>query len=126
MKTITVFQADDGSRWDDAESAQKRDEMYLKAQCVEQSLGARPLLECDEYWQHFPNDVARSRALYDSLAMEYFGTTNGRVVSDSGNPIARLMTRLDCIDAAGREWNQPFYARHTPAKPRCVNEKVTA
>lgn len=36
----------------------------------------------------------------------------GRVASEAAAPLAKAWGRLGCIDAQGREWEQPYFALH--------------
>lgn len=123
MKPITVFQADDGSRWDREKDALERDAMHREAEAAESPLGERPNLGSDEYVQHASKAIDAAHKSYIDLAVKYFGTTNPRVVDDSGNPVYSLMYRLRCIDALAREWQQVYYANHTPKNPKLKEKR---
>jgi hypothetical protein len=83
------------------------------------------------YVQHDPADVKRAReAIFRAAAKEqawYFAkhpeadtaeTAHplrhilGRILDDSGSLFYRPWMRLACIDDAGREWGQPYFALH--------------
>lgn len=118
MKAITVYLADDGSRWNTAVDAIKRDAMHAESILAEFPLGPRASLDAQEYVQHSAVYLEKAKCNYESLAMKYFGTLNGRVIADMDNPVSKLMYRLMAIDNLGREWNQPWGATHTPENPK--------
>lgn len=117
MKELTVYQADDGSRWDERAGAIERDEEHAICMECETILGRKPSLAFNQYIQHDACTVDRFRVEMNRLATKFYGTTNFRVVCDMDNPVARLVYRFMRIDGQYREWQQPYYANHTPAKP---------
>lgn len=135
MKPITMFEADDGSRWPTEAEARDRDALISAVADVMAPLG--PDLGDIEFhnglgWvQHDPDDARSVRDAVLSLARrtlirvfgkdEAFGSpisTAGigwitRLCGDNGlKPLSIALYRLDCIDAQCREWGQPFYANN--------------
>lgn len=48
----------------------------------------------------------------------------GRIMDDTGGPLARAWSRLGCIDRQFREHQQPYYATHGPCNGQvCVEDR---
>lgn len=115
-----MYEATDGSRWNTVEECGRRDSMHAETILAELPLGRRVNLDWNEYVAHSVSDVEKVKDQYKVMAVKHFGTANGRVTTDMENPIGSLFNRLSCIDAKGREWQQPYYTNYTPENPKQV------
>lgn len=106
MKVITVYEANDGSRWDDDVRALERDVLIAECEAAVARIGLRTVPSDTDFangggFVKQP-DCARSK-LWDFL--------NSRGVNrDSSGPIGLLLCRYQKIDKHDREWGQPYYA----------------
>lgn len=129
MKTLTKYQANDGSEWDTAEEAQKRDELHAKVEAAMAPLGDVPeAVEKGKGWlQHDMEtvNVAKDRILdicREEGFNKHFPAFNnpgrdchplsiiGRVLNDNGGPLDRAWSRFARIDEQGREHQQCYFA----------------
>lgn len=115
MRTVTIYEADDGSRWDQESDAACRDELVAKVKEIMAPLGERHAEPGDSdyengsgYVQHDPDVVASIRPRFSELWMATYGDD----VADRPNLMWAARYRLSCIDVYGREWGQPYYANH--------------
>lgn len=108
VKTITKYQTTDGLEFrqpDDAEAWQEKIDKLADSESA--ILGSRPD-SCDwfngslGYIQH---SIAARRLILNEL--KEAGATR-----DSGGYIGQLLSRMWCIDDAGREWGQPYFANN--------------
>lgn len=136
MKQITVYEASDGSRWDDEGGATRRE--ALVARCVDaESVLPKTVLGHGEFCTHNPEQAkAFHVAVVEIARHEHPGTMAGypannlavsptsligRIVSDTGGPLNRLWHRLMCLDTeSGREFDQPYFRNH----PHEARERV--
>lgn len=125
MKTITMYESDDGGLFRDLGACLKRDAEVAICRAVLSPLGD-VRLEHNEYVQHDPAVVVAVRAAFVRAAP--LKTANGYAEAlraiESGATLAtsligrlldaqpwdRAWGRLCCIDEQGREWNQPYFA----------------
>jgi hypothetical protein len=143
---ITQWKANDGSVWNDQESAEARDQLIVAVEMALAPLGPRPNdKSCDfsnghGYKQHTAGAVLFTReslwkltAPHIQFAIEaqlkHQGMTEeklrdtahpswiGRMLDGGPEPLERAWTRMLCIDAEYREWGQPYYAAHPEAAP---------
>lgn len=137
MKTVTRYEANDGSEWVDESQARARDELIAEVADVMSVLPQPPRGALDSgkaYFQHSPANVLSAQA---GLARAYLkrwkdcnghiqyvidtdkpagDTFFGRLLSDGSmaQPITRAWSRISCIDSNFREWEQPYFTRHPP------------
>jgi hypothetical protein len=132
VKSIMVYIANDGSRWETIKQALDRDRLIKAVESVLTPLGCTPLLEDEAVYSHDPGVVQQVRAALGELSrprLEYWlkgqrehhghepdlSTVDPlwicRLLDDPGSPLSNAWGRLACIDQAGREYAQPFYAR---------------
>jgi len=151
VKTRTVWEADDGSRWDDAAAARKRDDLIKEVDAAMRPLGKRHRGKgCDfenggGYVQHKPSAVAEARAnllvptrrvlawWFEDQMKRFKKDPSGadpswfcRMLDGGHAPLDRAWSRLMCIDAKGREWGQPYYATHPDAATQVEIRAVEA
>lgn len=127
MKPITVYEADDGSRFDTAQEATAHERVNQAMQ----PLGPRPKLGDGRWVQHgrvactvslrmlvalyaelYPDDAERWKLLERVESIDPRTHVIGRMLDGNG-PLARAWARLRCIDwQTCREYDQPFYALH--------------
>lgn len=137
MKTVTRYQADDGSLWADEAKARERDDLSRAVALAMAPLG--PLFKnesgCDfanglGYVRHDPGTVRAVKGALILLSHPVIGywldeqAAKGvdllavhpswfcRVIDHYSDPLAKAWSRLWCIDEQGREWGQPYYADH--------------
>jgi hypothetical protein len=144
MKAITMYEAEDGSRFTDAGEAAKRDGILEAVAAVMAPLGVVPEHDgCDfenghGYYQHDPGTIRSVRlALYElskeklrwwtdgqienhgmtheRLALEVHPSWHLRMLDGSCRPLEKAWTRIYRIDSQGREWGQPYFADNTPS-----------
>lgn len=120
MKQLTIYQADDGTRWDREFDARERDYMIYECDAAQLLLGRRMNLSDGEYVQHNLTSVASVNESYQVLAKKYSKTFNGRIIGESNNPVDSLRCRLSSIDSKGREWNQPYFRSNPPEDGKAV------
>jgi hypothetical protein len=137
MRPITKYRADDGSEWDTADCARRRDSLHAAVTAALAGLGTWPALGSKAYVQHRAATVRAARAMFAAVARAFeptmlaeipddwhpdFGPW-GRILSDGDGPLARAYMRFACIDDAGREWQQPYFTSHTPSDAACVEDR---
>lgn len=117
MKTITMYQADDGSRWNTPEAAEKRDWLVTTINTIDSLLPQQPIdkgckfangygyLQCD------PVKVSECKRLFTELVNQQAGTSyqaydqiSGRLLDDGYPVLYRFWGRLSCIDEQNRLW----------------------
>ena len=140
MREMTIYVADDGSRWDTPGLCEARERENAETAPLLAMLGEERRLDEREYVQHDPATVRAVAIACCTLAGARYGRGDigeliakveagetwgdrsilARIACDSGGDINRLFGRLACIDRRGREWQQPYYAHNTPNEPVCV------
>lgn len=135
MKKITKYKSIDGDEFDNEQQALERDELVKRVEDAMNPLGERPDNINDGWIQHDIKDVIRVKCALLELAKPIFKSFTkilkaieddpesihpmssvGRVLDDCGGPINYAWGRLCCIDAQGREHNQPYFAINGPDK----------
>ncbi len=106
MRSVTVYEAEDGSRWNTEDKAMERDGLILLVAARESTLRPRPsgpgarYSSGNGYLQHPPGtrtDLAG-------------WLTDHGWNRDSQGPIGKLGWRVHCMDDHDREWGQPYFA----------------
>lgn len=129
MKAIVRFQSVDGSEWASKSDAAKRDALCWQIDAAMRPLGAIPKAVKDgKGWlQHNLETVNKAKdAILKICRSEGFVKSYpafksrgrdchpfsiiGRILDDHGGPLSEAWARFACIDAQGREHQQPFYA----------------
>jgi len=122
-RALTIYVADDGSRWDSAEDAVKRDILDRKVREIEASF-PKPPDDSNERIKVGPDTaeakravVELCRALYPNEAVFKHPPEEihpfsyaGRFLSEVGGPLNRVWWRFSCIGEDGYMYQQPFYA----------------
>jgi len=141
MKTINVFVADDGSRFDDDAKCAEYEKQC--AACAEIMARLPPKYDdghCDfangaGYIQHDATTLREVRDALTTLFESVYGPSPlagnnwyaqdrndhtvhaswvGRLIGDCGHrAFNAAWYRIYCCDSKGREWGQPYYASHT-------------
>lgn len=139
MKEITIYQCEDGTRFDKRTDALEYESYYKIAKGIESrliSIGRK--LNYNEYIQQDPEEVKKIR--YDFLTLvaqkipewkEWaIQCRDGirhishieRVIDDYGIKwMKHLAFRLACISADGREYQQPYFTNHPEEATQKVN-----
>jgi hypothetical protein len=125
MKEVSLFQAEDGSRFENLKEAKKYEAILNQVNAI-------PFLNYEDDNCSFANGggyIQQSKGIIKmaedkllELANEWFKPekpfTNprgivGRYCCDSNmKALNRLYSRLQCIDSEGREWGQPYFANN--------------
>ena len=109
MKKLTVYESTDKMRWDTEAECLERDRLMEEISWIISKLNPKPEdLLCnfangDGYIQQDLETVQIVRAEIDDLAVK-LGKLDG--------PLYSPLSRLRAIDSQGREWGQPYYAKH--------------
>lgn len=139
MQKITIYQCEDGTRFDKENEALEYESHAARAKEIESllvSIGRE--LNGNEYIQQDPNMVRRAKydfltlvaeriPIWKDLAIECRDGIRhiahiGRVIDDYGIKWMRhLYFRFACIDENGREYQQPYYANHPEEATKRVN-----
>lgn len=137
MKTVTRFQADDGSLWATQGEAEARDTLVRAIADAMAPLGPE-LRECAGnvdvgngrgYKRHSPEAIRYAKAgllaiakkqlpsyatehpeWFDADQVDPRGHIIGRILNDGDVTLWNAWARLMCIDGEGREWGQAFFA----------------
>jgi len=127
MKKITIYECNDGTRFDSEKQAAEYDILLSKCNNINDAIGRKVELEYDQYVQHnaeavkkqwrvFCNIVAEAIPSYAKMARECGNGTRhrshiGRIISDYNiKCLCDLYFRFECIDERGREYQQPYFA----------------
>ena len=105
---ITVYEADDGSRWDDEHRALERDALIIRCRAETTRIGLRETPAGPDFGNGdgFVQQPGGARsALFDFLKSE-------GVSRDTGGPLGKLMYRGYRIDDQDREWGQACFANN--------------
>lgn len=125
MKAVTMFVADDWSKWEQADECARRDRLLKLIAGVDAILPNHPVDGNDAVGvQHerelvdlFVSEVKKlAAAEYPTFADRIMSATSGnsiggRVLCDGNSPVYKLWRRWMCINSSGREFGQPNYAR---------------
>jgi hypothetical protein len=146
MKTITKYQSIDGSEWNDAMDALKRDYLCELVRSAMAPLGDTPQdVQNGKGWlQHDLETVNLAKdAILDICRAEGFAknftafksagrechslSIIGRILDDCGGPLNEAWNRFARIDTQGREHQQPYFAyTNGPLLEHvCVESRVT-
>lgn len=138
MKKITIYECNDGTRFDSEKQAAEYDILLSKCNNINDAIGRKVELEYDQYVQHnaeavkkqwrvFCNMVAVAIPDYSQIAKgcgngKIHRSHIGRVIDDYNIKCLRsLYYRFECIDEQGREYQQPYFANgHQNAATREV------
>ena len=133
IRTVVVYQCEDGTRFNRISDAQKYDKYYNKLHFVEESLLGKRSDDVEEglaSMEHPVEKVVAYRKEICRLAGEYIPVYKKmfsecgegirhishaeRIVSDSDNQMLNVaFYRLSCINQeTGVEYQQPFFANH--------------
>ena len=118
MKTRTVYIADDGTEFSSEAKCKKHEALVSELDAAIDAIltptpDPRPLAfgNGDLYIQHEPKAVNAARAELARIAARECPNTTQRELYDH-KAFFRFVNRFMCIDARGREWGQPYYARN--------------
>lgn len=145
MKTITKYQANDGTEWTDPNKAAERDALCGKVDAAMAPLGDTPQAVKDgEGWlQHDLETVNQAKdAILEICRAEGFAksfpvfghkgreihprSSISRILDDFGGPLCTAWNRFGRIDEQGREFDQCYYAYTNGPRPEhvCVETRV--
>jgi hypothetical protein len=133
-KQIIKWKANDGSEWRCQADAEKRDALLKQVAAILEPLGER--VSGTRYRQHDKATVVAVRLALHEAAKPYLGwwfdqqkaagktdyelavgihpSWQGRMLDCGCAPLEHAYSRICCIDSQFREWEQPYYATHTP------------
>ena len=106
MKTVVVYEAKDGSRWDHQVAAEARETLIDEIEATLDELGIKPKPEDmgfangDGYLRHPRGSRAK---------LQIFLASKG-ACRDSQGPVGALLSRLWCMDEFDREWGQGYFS----------------
>jgi hypothetical protein len=138
MKSITLYQAVDGSNWPTPLAALERDALCSHVDAAMELLRPRPsdpgFSNGDSFVQQEsgPWLAAKQRIVDLAFAVTGHGvfagiaeeihprSIAGRILDDTGGPLAQAWWRFSCIDDQYREWGQPWFVEHPNAEAVCV------
>ena len=127
MKKITIYECNDGTRFDSEKQALEYNVLLSKCNSINDIIGCKVELEYDQYvqrnaetvkkqWKVFCNIVAEYIPDYVQIAKECGNGTRHRshicrVIDDYNTKcLYSLYYRFVCIDEQGREYQQPYFA----------------
>ncbi len=130
MKTITKYQADDGSEWGTRTEAMRRDSLYHRVRSAMEMLGPMPVgLKEWEYLQHSRGSYEDARCNIASIIHDHdrdipidvslaAGSMVHRIFDGADCPISKALDRFACISPKTfREYNQPYFAINEDREP---------
>lgn len=106
MRPITVYEANDGSRWDNETDAVQRD--VLVAECDRFASFLRPVPKGTAF-SNGHGYVQQPKGSRERLLA--FLKSKG-ASRDSDGPVGKLMYRMWRIDEQDREWGQTYFANN--------------
>lgn len=131
MKVLTIYEAVDGSRWDDESLAIKRDALVARVDIAMRPLGpSNEAFNGDGYIQHDASDYLKVRKALIELSRESIGEWIDRQekehksdlmtchpswfcrMCDGEGPVSRAWERIARIDKQYREWGQQYFANN--------------
>ena len=127
MKKITIYECNDGTRFDSEKQALEYDVLLSICNSINDVIGRKVELEYNQYVQRNAETVKKQWRVFCNIVAEYIpdyaqrakecgnGTRHrshiGRVISDYNiNCLYSLYFRFECIDGQGREYQQPYFA----------------
>ena len=127
MKKITIYECNDGTRFDSEKQALEYDVLLSKCNSINDVIGRKVELEYNQYVQRNAETVKKQWRVFCNIVAEYIpdyaqrakecgnGTRHrshiGRVISDYNiKCLYSLYFRFECIDEQGREYQQPYFA----------------
>lgn len=127
MKKISIYECNDGTRFDSEKQAAEYDILLSKCNNINDAIGRKVELEYDQYvqrdvetvkkqWKAFCDIVAEAIPPYLGIARECGNGTMhrshiGRVIGDYNiKCLCDLYFRFECVDNHGREYQQPYFA----------------
>ena len=127
MKKITIYECNDGTRFDSERQALEYDVLLSICNSINDVIGRKVELEYNQYVQRNAETVKKQWRVFCNIVAEYIpdyaqrakecgnGTRHrshiGRVISDYNiNCLYSLYFRFECIDGQGREYQQPYFA----------------
>ena len=126
MKKITIYECNDGTRFDSEKQALEYDVLLSKCNSINDIIGCEVELQYDQYvqrnaetvkkqWRMFCNIVAECIPDYAQRAKECGNGTRhrshiGRISDYNIKCLYSLYYRFECIDEQGREYQQPYFA----------------
>lgn len=127
MKKTTIYECNDGTRFDSEKQALEYDALLSKCNSINDVIGHKVGLEYDQYVQRNAETVKKQWRVFCNIVAEYIpdcaqiakecgnGTRHrshiGRVIDDYNiKCLYNLYYRFECIDEQGREYQQPYFA----------------
>lgn len=127
MKVISIYEANDGTRFDTKKECEEYEILLFKCELINAGIGKEVKLEYDQFvqhdiekvtqeWIHFCRLVGQTIPNYSKLGLECaYGKRHHshiyRVISDSNiKCFENLAFRFQCIDEYGCEFQQPYFA----------------
>lgn len=126
MKQITMYEANDGSKYAHSLDAIKRDGLLLEIKEIEDLLPPNPIdkgcrfANGEGYLSVDKDNFESAKRMLIALAetetgQEFNGNLRGmmgRYLDDGRSPLYRVLLRLECVDSQYRMWGQPYFANN--------------
>ena len=126
MKKITIYECNDGTRFDSEKQALEYDVLLSICNSINDVIGRKVEFEYNQYVQRNAETVKKQWRVFCNIVAEYIpdyaqrakecgnGTRHrshiGRVIGDYNiKCLCDLYFRFDCIDEQGREYQQPYF-----------------
>lgn len=127
MSKITIYECNDGTRFDSEKQALEYNVLLSKCNIINDIIGRKVELEYNQYVQRNAETVKKQWSVFCNIVAEYIpdyaqrakecgdgtrhGSHIGRVIGDYNiKCLSRLYFRFECIDEQGREYQQPYFA----------------
>lgn len=140
MKEITIFEAQDGARFDAAQDCLRYEMMLIEITAALSILPKRNvelLAHGMGYIQHTSDQLAKFDHDFGAIIRKYCGNECGdryaknptgyvwRILGDSSEPLSKAIcehgARRLCVDIELREWEQQYFTNNPNPKAVCVN-----
>ena len=123
MKSVTMYEAEDGTKFNDIDECQKYERLLTDIEVVMSGLHPTPkddgcsFANGGGFLQQDPNVVINAKERIPEIYAKYTGQENpgwhGRCFCDSGiTPIYHAYSRIACVDGDGREWGQQYFTNN--------------
>lgn len=141
MKKITVYEANDGTRFDSEAKAEIHEQIIAEIEEAMMPLGDRIEITGGQFVRHgrvrFMEAKANMIRIIRKATGDQFGifknyqpddihpmSLAGRIVDDLGSKaIRKAWNRLQCINENGDEWEQPYFALNMVDGPILIEDR---
>lgn len=128
MKKITIYECNDGTRFDSEKQALEYDVLLSKCNIINDIIGRKVELEYNQYVQRNTETIKKQWRVFCNIVAEYI-PEHAQIAKECGNGtrhrshigrviyvynikcLYSLYLRFKCIDEQGREYQQPYIAQ---------------